>query len=105
MEKEQPAGQHMGNAPVHFRKVQLSKFWPQAPEAWFAATELKFEVAGITQEQERFAHGVGAMAYSMLRNLIDLVEIPREVNPYTMLKGRMVLAHSLTLVQKVAKVL
>ena len=23
-------------------KVQLGKFWPQAPNAWFAAAELKF---------------------------------------------------------------
>ena len=104
MEQDQPAGQG-NNAPATFRRVQLSEFWPQAPAAWFAATELKFEVAGITQEQERFAHGVGAMAYSMLHNVIDLVETPGEVNAYTMLKGRMVLAHSLTLVQKVAKVL
>ena len=29
-------------------KVQLGDFWPQAPNAWFAAAELKFEVAGST---------------------------------------------------------
>ena len=42
-------------------KVQLDNFWPQAPNAWFAAAELKFEVANITTERERFAHAVGAM--------------------------------------------
>ena len=36
-------------------KVQLGKFWPQAPYAWFAAAELKFEVANITSERECFA--------------------------------------------------
>ena len=105
MDPEQPAGQLGGNASAHYRKVQLSEFWPQAPAAWFAATELKFEVAGITQEREKFAHAVGAMTYGMLRNAMDLVETPPEDNPYTTLKGRMVLAHALTPVQKAAKVL
>ena len=36
-------------------KVQLGDFWPQAPNAWFSAAELKFEVANITAERERFA--------------------------------------------------
>ena len=31
-------------------KVQLGEFWPQAPNAWFAAANLKFEVAHITSE-------------------------------------------------------
>ena len=42
-------------------KVQLGDFWPQAPNAWFAAAELKFEVANITTERERFAHAVSAV--------------------------------------------
>ena len=47
-------------------KVQLGEFWPQAPNAWFAAAELKFEVAHITSERERFAHTVGAMGFSVV---------------------------------------
>ena len=72
-------GQLAANAPSG--KVQLREFWPQAPAAWFAATELKFEVAGITQERERFAHAVGAMTYSILRNVMDLVETPQRRTP------------------------
>ena len=41
-------------------KVQLGDFWPQAPNA---AAELKFEVAHITSERERFAHTVGARSH------------------------------------------
>ena len=48
-------------------KVQLGKFWPQAPNAWFAAVELKFEVANINSERELFAHSVGAMGFNILR--------------------------------------
>ena len=44
--------------------------------AWFAPAELKFEVAHITSERERFAHSVGAMGFSVLRAVLDLVENP-----------------------------
>ena len=54
-------------------KVQLSYFWPQAPNTWFAAAELKFEVANITSKRDRFAHAIGAMGFSMLRAVMDLV--------------------------------
>ena len=67
-------------------KVQLGEFWPQAPNAWFAAAELKFEVAHITSERER--HTVGVMGFNVLRAVMDLVESPLTVNPYTTLKGR-----------------
>ena len=65
-------------------------FWPQAPNAWFAAAELKFEVANITGERDRFAHAVGAMGFNVLRAVMDLVENPPAVNPYTILKGHLV---------------
>ena len=81
-------------------KVQLGEFWPQAPNAWFAAAELKFEVAHIISERERFAHAVGAMGFTVLRAVLDLVENPPADEPYTTLKGRLVLAHQLTPVQK-----
>ena len=68
-------------------KVQLGEFWLQAPNAWFAAAELKFEVAHITGERERFAHAVGAMGFTVLRAVLDLVENPPADEPYTTLKG------------------
>ena len=86
-------------------KVQLGKFWPKAPNAWFAAAELKFEVAHITGEREHFAHAVGAMGFTVLRAVLDLVENPPADEPYTTLKGRLVLAHQLTPVQKATKCL
>ena len=86
-------------------KVQLGDFWPQAPNSWFVAAELKFEVANITGEREHFAHVVGDMGFNVLRVVMDLVENPPAVNPYTTLKGRLVLAHQLTLVQQATKCL
>ena len=64
-------------------KVQLGEFRPQEPNAWFAAVELKFEVAHIISEREGFAHAVGAMGFSVLRSVLDLVENPPAEDPYT----------------------
>ena len=52
-------------------KIQLSEFWTHASNAWFAAAELKFEVANITSELERFAHAVGPMGFSLLYAAMD----------------------------------
>ena len=73
-------------------KVQLGEFCPQAPNAWFAAAELKFEVAHITGERERFAHAVGAMGFSVLHAVLDLVENPPAEDTCTTLKGHLVAA-------------
>ena len=86
-------------------KVRLGEFWPQAPNACLATAELKFEVAHITGERERFAHTVGAMGFSVLHAVLDLLENPPAEDPYTTLKGCLVSAHQLTLVQKATKCL
>ena len=87
------------------RKVQLGEFWPQAPNAWFATADLKLEVAHITSERERIVHAVGAMGFNMLCAVLDLVETPPAVDPYTTLKGCLVMAHQLTPVQKATRCL
>ena len=86
-------------------KVQLSEFWPQVPNAWFAAAELKFEVAHSNSVRERFVHAVRAMGFNVLRALLDPVENPPPVDPYTTLKGCLVLADQLTPVQKATRCL
>ena len=73
--------------------MQLGEFWLQAPNAWFATAELKFEVVHITSERDCFVHAVGAMGFNVLRAVLDLVETPPAVDPYTTLKGPLVLAH------------
>ena len=66
--------QHQAPAPRP-GKVQLSNFWPQAPDAWF-------EMADITTERERLAHVDSAMGFNILRAFMDLVENPPVVDPY-----------------------
>ena len=62
-------------------------------------------MAHITGERERFAHAVGAMNFNVLRSVMNLMEHPPAVDPYTTLKGRLVLAHQLTPVQKATRCL
>ena len=62
-------------------------------------------MANITSERDRFAHAIGAMGFSVLRAVMDLVETPPLVDPYKTLKGRLVLAPQLTPVQKAIKCL
>ena len=108
---QQPGGsggggqQQQQEQQLRIGRVQLGEFWPQAPKAWFAAADLKFQVANITSERDRFAHAGGAMGFNMLRAVMDLVENPPAVDPYTTLRGRLVLAHQLTPVQKAIRCL
>ena len=97
MEHEQ---QPAAAAAAAYKNVKLSEYWPDAPAAWFAAAELKFRVAGITEEREKFA----PLPNRLFQGMMDLVDDEPE-NAYTVLKGRMVLAHELTAVQKAARVL
>ena len=62
-------------------------------------------MANITSERDPFTHAVGAMGFSVLRAVMDLVENPPLVDPYTTLKVRLVLAHQLKPVQKAIKCL
>ena len=73
------------------RQGPAGRIWPQAPNTWFAAAELKFEVAHVTSEREHFAHVVGTMGFNVLRAVMDLVENPPAVDPYTTLKSCLVL--------------
>ena len=83
--------------------MQLGKFWPQALNAWFAAAELKFEVANITGEREKFPYAISAMGFNVLSTVMDLVKNPPAADPYTALKGRLVLDHQLMPVQKATR--
>ena len=75
-ELQQPGGSGGGGVQQQQQprqgKVQLGDFWPQAPNAWFTAAELKFKVANITGKRDHFAHAVGAMGFNVLCAVMDL---------------------------------
>ena len=53
--------------------MQREEFWLQSPIAGLAVAELKFKVASIAGERERFAHALGAMGFSVVRGVMDLI--------------------------------
>ena len=85
--------------------IKLPDFWPAAPAIWFARAELRFEVAGILSEREKFAHAVNALPQDATRLVTDLIIAPPADRPYKALKERLLLSHQLSPVQKAAKVL
>ena len=85
--------------------VKLPDYWTAAPAIWFARVELRFELCGIISEREKFAHVVNALTQDATRLVTDLIIAPPVVNPYTVLRERLLLAHQLTPVQKAMKVM
>jgi hypothetical protein len=86
-------------------RVKLPDFWPHAPGIWFARAELRFETSNVASERQRFAYTVDALPYETLCHVVDLVEAPPAVQPYTILKERLLLAHQLTPVEKAIKLM
>jgi hypothetical protein len=93
-----PADQH-GN--VH--NVKLPEFWPHAPAMWFARAECRFEIMRVAGERQKFCCVADALPYEQLRLVADLVASPPEQQPYTVLKERLLLAHSMTATQRAEK--
>ena len=101
-------GQHAQPTPaqqvIRSNKVKLPDFWAHSPGMWFARAELRFAVAGVHGELEKFAYAADALQYESLRLVTDLVTCPPADRPYTALKERLMIAHQLTPLQKAQRV-
>ena len=58
-------------------RVKLPEFWAHSPGIWFARAELRFMVAGVTSEMEKFANTADALPYESLRMVTDLSPLHR----------------------------
>jgi hypothetical protein len=89
-QQQQPAGQQPAAQDASaFGRFRLPEFWPQAPGIWFARAELRFEIGGVMSERLKFAYTVDTLPYESLCLVADLVEAPPAVQPYTILKERL----------------
>ena len=86
------------------QRVKLPDFWPHAPGIWFARAELRFGICGVTSDEEKFAFTADALPYESLRMVADLITAPPLADKYGALKGRLLLSHSLTPLQKAKRV-
>jgi len=87
------------------RNFKLPEYWPHAPDLWFSRSELRFEVVGICNERDKFAHVVEALNYDSLKMVKDLLLFPPQFQPYQTLKSRLLLATQLTPIQMAEKLM
>jgi hypothetical protein len=83
--------------------VKLPEFWPHAPGLWFARAECRFEMVGMTSQRQKFCVVTDALPYESMRLVADLVAAPPALEPYAVLKDRLMMAHALSPVQKAEK--
>ena len=77
--------QQQVNTERRLGNIKLPDFWLAAPAIWFARAELRFEVAGILSEWEKFAQAVNALPQDATRLVTDLIITPPADRPYTAL--------------------
>jgi hypothetical protein len=78
----------------------LQPFWLSNPEAWFALAEGQFYMRGITDARMQFYLAASAIPESQFRTLGDLLRGPPPPDAYTLLKNRLLAAHTLTNFQR-----
>jgi hypothetical protein len=105
-EQQQPAGQQPAAQEANaFGRFRLPEFWLQALGIWFARAELRFEIGRVISERLKFAYAVDTLPYESLCLVADLVEAPPVVQPYTILKERLLMEHQLSPTQKAIKLM
>ena len=89
----------------HSTNLKLPAFWPDAPEAWFAAAEAQFKLRRVHLEEERFCHVTAALDKLTLKKVVHIIISPDPVQPYIQLKEALLASHKLTDFQKVELIL
>jgi hypothetical protein len=86
-----------------FFNMRLPTFWVDKPSAWFVLAESRFRLHGVEGEQQRFDILLSALSKEALSSVLDVIERPDLLNPYTVLRDRLLSAHQLTDYQKIAR--
>jgi hypothetical protein len=89
----QPFPLHGETGNTHFK---LPGFWSENPGLWFAQVECILANRNVTRQFNRYCLVVEALPHESLRLVADLVEQVPGVDPYSVLKGRLLSAHQLT---------
>jgi hypothetical protein len=82
--------------PTHPSKLTLPSFWISEPAAWFALTEAKFRTSNITSQRVMFDLLVAALPEENLSQVIDIIKNIPAINPFEVLKLRLLEAHVLS---------
>jgi hypothetical protein len=88
---------------ANLSSLRLPTFWADKPNSWFALAESRFRLHAVLNEQARFDLLVSSLTKETVSLVLDLVEFPPEVRPYTALKQRLLASHQLTDYQRIAQ--
>jgi hypothetical protein len=83
-------------APPHPSKLNLSAFWISEPAVWFLFAEAKFCTNHITSQRVMFDLLVAALPETTLAQVMDIINNILAVNPFEVLKLRLLEAHVLS---------
>ena len=81
---------------THPSKLTLPTFWISEPAAWFALAEAKFHTSNITSQRVMFDLLVAALPEKHLSQVMDIIKAIPAINPYEVLKLRLLEAHVLS---------
>jgi len=82
--------------PTHPSKLTLPTFWISEPAAWFALAEAKFRTSNITSQRVMVDWLVAALPEKHLSQVMDIIKAIPAINPYEVLKLRLLEAHVLS---------
>ena len=82
--------------PTHPSKLTLPTFRISEPAAWFALAEAKFRTSNITSRRVMFDLLVAALPEKHLSQVMDIIKAIPAINPYEVLKLRLLEAHVLS---------
>jgi hypothetical protein len=82
--------------PAGLHSLKLTAFWADKLVSWFVLVESCFWLPGINREQTRYNYLVSALTKEAVSLVLDLVEHPPELLPYTALKQSLLDSHQLT---------
>ncbi len=82
--------------PTHPSKLTLAAFWISEPAAWFVLAEAKFRASNITSQRVMFDLLVAALPEKNLSQVMDIIKNIPAINPFEVLKLRLLKAHMLS---------
>jgi len=89
-EEEQLAGtsNEITNTTVVNKLIQpkIPPFWNEQPAAWFVLVENQFSINRIVDDNEQFAHALGALPQSIVPLISNVLTNPQPGNKYNRLK-------------------
>ncbi len=83
----------------------MPPFWPDKAAGCFALLESGFRAKGVMEEWDRFDHTIAALSKETIQLCFHAVAHPDDDEPYTVLKEDQLQQHTLTMYQRIERLL